>query len=168
MHRRSLLKLGLLSAAVLAVAGVPLALLRPGLQGARLSGSGREVFAAAARAILDGSLPSAGAPHERALASLLDRIDALVANLPSHVQSELSQLLAVLASGAGRRTLAGLEPDWSEASVAELQDALKSMRVSSLSLRQQAYHALHDIVGGAYFSESSTWTMLGYPGPVAV
>jgi hypothetical protein len=42
------------------------------------------------------------------------------------------------------------------------------MRLSSVSLRQQAYHALHDIISGAYFAEPTTWKLLGYPGPVAV
>jgi hypothetical protein len=85
---------------------------------------------------------------------------------PPHVQSELAQLLGLLATGAGRRTLAGLQPDWSVATVVEVQQALQSMRVSRLALRQQGYQALHDIVGAAYFSDPSTWATLGYPGPV--
>ena len=52
--------------------------------------------------------------------------------------------------------------------MAQLQKALQSMRVSTLSLRQQAYHALHDIVGGAYFSDAQTWAQLGYPGPIKI
>ena len=55
-----------------------------------------------------------------------------------------------------------------DASVAEIQSALQSMRVSTLSLRRQAYQALHDIVGAAYFSDPGTWSLLRYPGPVAV
>jgi hypothetical protein len=39
------------------------------------------------------------------------------------------------------------------------------MRVSGITLRQQAYQALHDIVGGAYFSDVGTWGLLSYPGP---
>ncbi|WP_427915642.1 hypothetical protein ACPWT1_06325 [Ramlibacter sp. MMS24-I3-19] len=42
------------------------------------------------------------------------------------------------------------------------------MRTSTLSLRVQAYQALHDISGAAYFSDRSTWAVLGYPGPVQV
>ena len=42
------------------------------------------------------------------------------------------------------------------------------MRLSSVTLRQQAYHALHDIVNGAYFADPATWTALGYPGPIAI
>ncbi len=165
MQRRKLLALGVMSAAVLAVGGGAVALLQPGLREARLSAGAREVFAGAGRALLDGSLPTGGEPLQAALESLLDRVDAVVAALPPHAQSELSQLLALLSNAAGRRALAGLAQPWPDASTADIQKALKGMRVSSLNLRQQAYQALHDIVGGAYFSDVQTWSLLGYPGP---
>ena len=165
MQRRSLLALGAVSAAVLAVGGGAVALLQPGLRKARLSPGGREVFAGAARGLLDGSLPAGGEALARALDDLLGRIDVLIAALAPHAQSELSQLLALLATSAARRTLAGLAEPWPTASVLDVQQALQSMRVSGISLRQQAYQALHDIVGSAYFSDARTWSLLGYPGP---
>lgn len=58
MQRRTLLKVGIASATVLLVAGGAAALLQPGLQGGSLSSSGREVFAAVGRAILDKRLPA--------------------------------------------------------------------------------------------------------------
>ena len=166
MRRRGLLTLGVVSAAALALAGGALALLQPGLREARLTAAGRQVFAGASRALLDGSLPADAAALSNALDALLARIDALVAALPPHAQSELSQLLAVLVSAAGRRALAGLGQPWDSAAIAQIQEALQSMRVSGISLRQQAYQALHDIVGGAYFSNPLTWNLLGYPGPL--
>ena len=42
------------------------------------------------------------------------------------------------------------------------------MRVSGVSLREQAYHALRDLTNAAWFAERSTWSALGYDGPVAV
>lgn len=165
MHRRRLLKLGLASTVALALAGGSLALLRPGLAGDRLSGAGKLVLAALGRAVLDGNLPSAVDERERAIAGLLDRIDALVQGLPDHARSELSQLLAVLASAPGRLAFLGLSQDWTKASVMQLQQGLEAMRMSSLALRRQAYLALHDIVLGAYFSDPGTWKQLGYPGP---
>lgn len=168
MHRRSWLKLGLGAAAVLAVGGGAVAWIEPGWRNGRLSPAGRLVFLHTARAFLDGSLPAGEEQRTHALAAFLDRADALIAALPAHAQRELSQLLALLATGAGRRSLAGLAPDWATATVPEIRDALQSMRVSSLALRQQAYHALHDVTGGAYFSDRSTWSVLGYPGPIAV
>ena len=168
MQRRSWLKLGLASAALLAVGGGAIALLEPGLRDERLTPSGRRVFSGVGRAMLDGSLPSEAAAAQAALAGLLERVDVLVAGLPPHAQAELSQLLALLASSAGRRTLAGLADEWESASVPDIQAALQAMRVSGLSLRQQAYQALHDITGSAYFSDASTWRLLGYPGPMRI
>ena len=168
MQRRSLLRLGLVSAAVLVVAGGAVALFQPGVQDERLTPSGRAVFAAVGQAVLEGTLPVAPAAHATALAGLLDRIDALVAALPAHAQDELSQLLGLLATAPGRLGLAGLSTAWGDATVTYVHAALQSMRTSSLALKQQAYLALHDIVGGAYFSDPSTWAAMGYPGPLAV
>ncbi|MBI2769355.1 MAG: hypothetical protein HYX47_07025 [Burkholderiales bacterium] len=168
MQRRSLLKLGAVSAAVLAIAGGGLALMQPGLDAGRLAPASREVFSAVGRAILEGTLPADDGARQIALNGLLERIDTLVAGLPAHAQGELSQLLALLASGAGRRTMAGLAPEWSAAATPEVQQALQGMRVSGLALRRQAYQALHDIVVGAYFADASTWAQLGYPGPTKI
>lgn len=168
MQRRTLLKLGTASAALLALAGGAAALLQPGLEDGSLSAAGRGVFAAVAEAVLDRSLPVDPAARQMALNGLLHRIDVLVHSLPPHAQSELSQLLSLLASAAGRRALAGLVQPWAEASVADVQQVLQGMRLSSLALRQQAYAALHDITAGAYFSDQASWSMLGYPGPLKI
>ena len=168
MQRRRLLTLGVVSAAVLAVGGGALSLLRPGLDGGRLSAGAREVFEAVGRTMLEGSLPSDSTGATAAIEGLIDRIDKLQAALPPHAQAELSQLLSVLASPPGRRALAGLSTPWPQAAAVEIQEALQSMRTSNISLRQQAYHALHDIVGGAYFSDAQTWGRIGYPGPAKI
>lgn len=168
MQRRTLLKLGAASAAVLLVVGGTAALLQPGLAGGALSASGREVFSAVGRAVLDKTLPADEGARQIALNGLLGRVDVLVQSLPPHAQAELSQLLALLASAAGRRTLAGLGQPWPEASIADIQQALQDMRLSRLALRQQAYAALHDITAGAYFSDPSSWPLLGYPGPMKI
>ncbi|HSV37010.1 MAG TPA: hypothetical protein VLI46_15720 [Ramlibacter sp.] len=158
----------MVSAAVLVLGGGAVALLQPGLHEARLSPVGREVFVGVGRGLLDGSLPAAKDAQSAALEGLLDRIDGVVAALPPHAQAELSQLLALLASSGGRRALTGLDVPWPHASVADIQQALQSMRVSSISLRRQAYQALHDIVGAAYFADARTWSVMGYPGPLAI
>ncbi|MEP6791318.1 MAG: hypothetical protein ABI907_08095 [Ramlibacter sp.] len=168
MQRRSLLKLGAASAAVLALAGGGVALMQPGLSGGRLTPGARDVFAAVGCAILEGTLPSDEGARQISVNGLLERIDSLVAGLPLHAQAELSQLLALLSSGGGRRVLAGLGPDWPRATAGEVQQALQAMRVSTLALRRQAYQALHDIVGSAYFADAGTWPVLGYPGPLKI
>jgi hypothetical protein len=168
MRRRTLLKLGTVSAATLLVAGGAAVLWQPGVAHGRLTAAGRSVFAGVAPAFLDGTLPATGALRQAALLGLLSRLDEMVQGFAPAVQEELSQLLGLLSTALGRRTLAGLQADWAQASLAEVQAALKSMRFSRLALRQQSYHALHDMVGAAYFSDESTWGVLGYPGPMKI
>lgn len=168
MQRRTLLKLGVASTAVLAVAGGVAALLSAGLENGKLAPAGREVFRAVGRAILAETLPREQAAREAALEGLLERIDELVLALPPHAQAELSQLLSLLASAPGRRALGGLGESWPAADEAAIQHALQEMRLSSLILRRQAYAALHDITAAAYFSDTSTWVQLGYPGPTRI
>ena len=153
---------------MLALAGGSAALLSPGLTRAKLTSSGREIFAAVARGALEGALPQDAGARASSIAGLVDRIDALIATLPPHVQDELAQLLSLLASAPGRIAFADLRPTWSAATAAQVQASLHSMRTSSIALRQQAFLALPEIVGAAYFSEPSTWSLLGYPGPVAI
>jgi hypothetical protein len=168
MQRRTLLKLGATSAALLAIVGGTAALIQPGLERGALTAAGREVFRAVGLGVLDKTLPEQAAAKEAALTALMSRIDVLISALPQHAQAELSQLLSILASGTGRRALAGLGMPWANASATDVQAALQDMRLSSLAVRQQAYAALHDITAGAYFSEPATWVLLGYPGPLAI
>ena len=158
------MQLGVGAAIVLATAGSVALLVRPGLSAGQLTPAAREVFIAAGQAILDRSLPDGDARHA-SLSAFLQRVDALIGNLPEHVQGELSQLLAILCTAPGRVALAGLQAEWSHASVAEVQKALQDMRTSGTALRRQAYQALHDITGAAYFADATTWPVLGYPGP---
>lgn len=166
MQRRSLLKIGVTAAVTLSVAGGVAAWLQPGLTGNSLSPLGREVFRAVALAVLDKTLPEQPAPRDIALDGLLNRINVLVSALPQNTQDELSQLLSLLGNPAGRLGLAGLGTAWADASLEQVQQALQGMRVSGLAVRQQAYAALHEITSGAYFSDPSSWPMLGYPGPL--
>ena len=135
---------------------------RPGIAQGRLTASAREVFASLGYAILQGTLPSEPQARAQAVEGMVERVDVLLQNLPPHVQAELSQLLGLLCTAPGRF---GLVPAWADASEAQLQAALEGMRQSGLALRQQAYLGLHEIVGGAYFSDESTWASVGYPGP---
>lgn len=170
-RRRTLLKLGAASAAVLAMAGGGLALVwQRGLdaQAGRLTPPGRAVFDALARAILDGALPRGEPARRAAIAAHLDRVDAAISAFPRAVRGELADLLGLLATAPGRVAFAGLRAEWSDASVGEVQAVLESWRLSSLALREQAYHALRELTNAAYFADGSAWAVLGYPGPSAV
>lgn len=166
MQRRTLLGLGVAGAALLALAGGGAALMyEPAWRDRQLLPAGRTVLAAVARAVLDGSLPADAAQQAAAVDAHLSRMQATVSAMPPHTQSEIGDLLALLAMPPGRRALAGLSSAWSDASVAQTQAALQSMRQSSLLLRRQAYNALRDLTHAAFFADASTWTLLHYPGP---
>ena len=168
MRRRTMLKVGATSAVLLAVVGGTAAWIQPGLARGTLTPTGRDIFRAVGLGVLDKTLPEQPAVKDAALTALLARIDVLIAALPPHAQAELSQLLSILGTTAGRLGLAGLTTPWASASIAGVQAALQDMRLSGLALRQQAYAALHDITAAAYFSEPDTWAQLGYPGPLAI
>lgn len=169
MQRRTLLGLGLAGGALLALAGGSAALMHHAAwRDGRLLPAGRTVFTAVARAVLDGSLPADPRQAAAAIDGLLARMQATITAMPAHTQSEIARLLALLAMPPGRIALAGLSSDWAEASVAELQGALQSMRQSSFMLRRQAYHALRDLTHAAFFADTATWPLLRYPGPRAL
>lgn len=168
LQRRTFLRLGLGAATVLAVAGGVVALVQPGLVNGKLSPSARVLVSKVAQAILLGTLPPPGAAQEHALAALLTRCDQFIAGLPDPVQAELSQLLGLLGTTIGRRTLIGLTATWEEAQVTDITTALTEMRASSTSLRILAYQGLHDIVCAPYFSGEESWLVLGYPGPSVI
>lgn len=168
LRRRTLLKLGIATAVALGIVGGAVALLQPGLQQGKLSEDSRLIFSRVGQAVLLGTLPIEAGPNQIAINSLLSRIDNFVQNTPEHVQAELSELLSLLATSAGRMGIVGLTTGWASASTAEIALALQSMRSSSLALRIQVYQALHDIVSASYFSGLESWPFLGYPGPRAV
>ena len=168
MQRRNFLKLGVGSAALLALVGGGVALFQPGIEQGRLTAAGRDVFFAVARGVLDGSLPADEAQRRAALQAHMTRLDDVLGAFPPAVQAELSQLLAILAALPGRAALAGLHVSWSAANTAQIQSALQGMRTSSLALRQQAYHGLRDLTNAAYYADAQIWPLMGYPGPRAI
>ena len=165
MQRRTLLKLGAAGALFLGLAAGTLALLTPSRRGGVLTPAGRQLFAALAQAVLEGMLPAEPLARARAIQAQLDRVQGTIAGLPPAMQAEVDELIALAASAPGRVALVGLMKDWSQASSAQVNDALQGMRTSSLALLQQAYHALRDMTNAAYFADPTAWPGIGYPGP---
>ncbi len=168
MQRRTLLKLGWGSAVVFALGGGAAALLQPGLEHGALSPRSRLVMARIATALIADAWPQGAAPDAQTMDGLLDRINEKISGTQDAVQAELSQLLTLLDTAAGRRGLVGISSTWEAVGTSELADALQAMRTSGVSLRQQAYLGLHDLIYAAHFSARTAWPVLGYPGPVAI
>lgn len=163
--RRRLLKLGIGAGVLLGLAGTGAALFRPGLKDGHLSPSAQALLRAVAMAVLDGLLPADPAVCEARIALHLKQLDAAIAALPASLRAELSQLLGLLDTAAGRLMLGGSASDWAAMAPDELQQTLRTMSQSSLDLRQQVYHALRDLNTLVFFTEPSSWALVGYPGP---
>lgn len=167
-QRRRVLQLGLAASVILAAAGSALTLLQPGLVRGRLTPASAGILHAIGRAVLDQSLPDGATERESALTAHVRRVDDAIAGLPAATRAELSRLLRLLDTAGGRLALTGLGTPWHDAKTDELQRALQSMRTSAFAARQQIYHALRDLTNAAYYSDDSTWSRIGYPGPQRV
>jgi len=166
--RRQFLRYGVRGAALLAAAGAlrgqPAYRAATGDEPVRsLSASDRHVLAAVAPVILAGTA-AASQPVE----AIVGSIDRAVAGLPPHLQSEVGQLLALLASWPGRRWIAGVGSPWVEASREEIAAFLERWRFSRWALLQQGYHALHELVLAAWYARPDSWAAIAYPGPPEV
>lgn len=164
MQRRTLLTVGVVTGALLAVAGATIALLRPGRRDGRLTPSGQALFAVVARSVLGPLLPPETHARDTALASHIRRVEATIAGLPPHMQVEIDELITIIGSPPGRLGLVGLTSDWTAATPEQVSAALASMQQSSLAVRQQTFHALRDLTNGSYFADPTTWASIGYPG----
>lgn len=166
MKRRQLLTLGAGASLSLSLVAWWSIRVGPAFDGSRLTSPARGIFDSVGAALLDGSLPREPVARAAALSGMLERIETLVAGLPAVTRAELSELLAILALPPGRVALFGLTSDWTDTSVVSMQAQLGRLRTSAIGLRQQVYHAFHEIVHGAYFADEKTWPDLGYSGPV--
>jgi len=88
-----------------------------------------------------------------------------VSNLSPAAQAEVGELIALLNLAPARMLLAGVWQSWPEASADDIAAFLQRWRSSRLSLLQSGYHALHDLVLGAWYASESSWAAIGYPGP---
>jgi hypothetical protein len=169
MKRRGFLKLGLGATVALAAVGGTAAWLTPrGWQDGHLSPAAASMWRSVALAVLDALVPPPGQARDEALAAWQQRLEQTIASLPPHAQAELAQVCTLLPTAPGRWALTGLGDDWSEAPTSEVAACLQAMRTSRLAMRQQLFHALRDLSNAAWFSGSSNWNVIGYPGPMAI
>lgn len=164
LQRRRFLQLGAASAVVLAVAGGAAALWKPGLREGKLSPEARAAMGALARAFLAEALPADTASLNRHL----DRIDELIGALQPAVRDELGLLLGLLVNGAGRVGLFGHQAPLESRSPEALRHSLQGMRLSGISLRQQAYFGLRELHCGTHYAQPEAWARMGYPGPMTI
>jgi hypothetical protein len=167
LSRRRFLTVGVAAALALAAGGGVYRLSTK--QSARfvLDGEARAAIDAIVPAMLAGALPPGDAERRAAIPLATERVHQAILGLPLTTQKEIQDLFALLALGPARRFLAGVPETWSDASAEQVGAFLQDWRQHRFATLQVAYHALHDLVLGAWYADSSTWAAIGYPGPIA-
>lgn len=170
--RRSLLKLGLIGAALLATGGFVATRLADGSPSARLAkaihlgASMQLMLARVFEAVLNDVLPADPAQRQAQLDAAVGGLDKGIGNLPLHVQSELKDLLGILTLAPTRFVLAGRWSGWEAATVKDVQAMLTGLRTSSIELRRLIYVTLRDLAAASYYAMPQTWSAMGYRGPL--
>ena len=165
--RRTFLKAGLLSAALLAAGGGWYRVTHPAPpRGFVLDGEARAALDAIVPAILAGALPDAPADKARAIAATTERVHQTICGLPLAAQQEVQDLFGLLALAPARRLLTGIPHGWAEAREVDVAAFLQDWRVHRFALLRTAYAALHDLVLGGWYSDPAHWDAIGYPGPL--
>lgn len=162
--RRRFIQAGLVGSIMLAGAGGAWRLLRPSDAPAaaefRLDAEARAALMAIVPVMIKGAVQVADIPIA------VDRVEHAVGTLTLATQKEVQDLFALLTLAPARRFLAGVSPDWPQASEEQIAAFLQGWRLSRFALLQSAYQALHDLITGAWYADESTWAAIGYPGPM--
>ena len=164
ISRRTFLKTGLIGAVALAAAG---GLYRAARGPAKLErfvldGEAGSALAAIAGAMLNGALP---APSAQVIGAEIERVKEAIAGLPLITQNEIQDLFGLLTLAPARRFLAGIPDQWRDAKPEHVAAFLQSWRTHRIGMLQSAYHALHDLIIGAWYADPENWDAIGYPGP---
>jgi hypothetical protein len=163
LSRRGFLTTGVLGALALAAGGGIYRLAHPPAPGRFvLDGEARAAIDAIVPAMLAGALPQGGAAVSRAT----EGVHRAILGLPLATQKEIQDLFGLLALAPARRFVAGVPVSWADASLEQVGAFLQGWRFHRFESLQVAYHALHDLVLGAWYADPSAWSAIGYPGPL--
>lgn len=167
LPRRTFLKAGALAALALAAGGGIYRFTHATPGRFVLDGETRAAIDAIVPAMLAGALPQQPAARGAAIAGATERVHQTILGLPLATQKEIADLFGLLALGPARRFVAGVPDSWAAASTEQVGAFLQGWRRNRFAMLQVAYHALHDLVLGAWYADASAWPAIGYPGPLA-
>ena len=85
---------------------------------------------------------------------------------PTFLKGEISAVLGLLGNLPTRKMLTGLGKRWSDASEAEIAEAIETMRMNPLPTTRLTYQVVRSVTCMVFFTNSTNWPATGYPGPV--
>jgi hypothetical protein len=171
MNRRTFFRVGAAGAVMLGAGALVVRTLAPKVPTAQPPGG---VLSADTRAALHKIVPVvlgnafSADTHTRTqeIDATIDRIDLAVRGLAPTTQKEVQELTMLLTFKPARWALTGIG-DWASATPDQVSAFLQKWRTHRLGLIQAAYHALHDLIGGAHYGDAATWARIGYALPAA-
>ena len=170
LDRRSFLKLGLGGAALLGAAGLTASL--SGCGGAQKPPASGYYFLREDDVALFGALipvVHAGAALTPVIVSeALHRVDGAMLYLQPPGQREMRKLLDLLHTPLLRRLATGVRTSWPQATPAEVDAFLARWRHSGTGLFNAGYAALVKFVSVAYYAQTASQQVSGYPGPLPI
>lgn len=171
LSRRSLLKVGLLGGAVLATAGVTVALVdrfsaTPAEGYRALRPADLPILFALAPVMLDGAVAPERLPE--ASHSTVRALDAQLDHLSPEMLKLTRQMLDVLALPVTRGPLSGIWGSWENATPEAVRGFLARWENSPLALLRMGHASLLQLVMMAWYGQPESWAHCGYPGPPIV
>lgn len=169
--RRSFLKLGLMSTAFLATAGLTATL--SGCSASRPA-AGLKIVRSSDLPLLNALIPVmlAGAvtPENmsKAVTGTIQSFDNNLYHLSPELLKLTVQLFDVLALPVTRGPLTGVWGSWDNASPEDVKTFLRRWQNSPLDLLKMGYGSLLQLVLMSWYSRPESWAHCGYPGPPTV
>jgi hypothetical protein len=171
LSRRSLLKIGLLGGAVLATAGVTVALVdrfasAPAQGHLALRPADLPILAALVPVMLEGAVEPTRLSD--AARNTIQGLDHQLAHLSPEMLKLTRQMLDVLALPVTRGPLTGIWSGWESASPEAVRHFLARWENSALALLRMGHASLLQLVMMAWYAQPESWAHCGYPGPPTV
>ena len=171
LSRRSLLKIGVLGGAVLATAGVTVALVdrfasAPAQGHLALRPADLPILAALVPVMLEGAVEPTRLSD--AARNTIQGLDHQLAHLSPEMLKLTRQMLDVLALPVTRGPLTGIWSGWESASPEAVRHFLARWENSALALLRMGHASLLQLVMMAWYAQPESWAHCGYPGPPTV
>jgi hypothetical protein len=169
IRRRQFIQAGLGAAALLALArwlDGPLAAAPAPRR--FLDARGVKTVSALVPVVLAGALPTDDAARRMAIADVVAAFDRAVGGLAIPVQQEIGELFSFLHTPPLRLAFAGLWAPIEDCTPTQLSEFLARWRDSRFELQRASYRALTQLIQAAWYGNTASWGVIGYPGPPAI
>lgn len=139
-----------------------------GLRDGKLTAHGRDVCHGLARGILGPMLPQDAALRAATLEAHLDNLEDFIRGTPAVMQIQVNAVLGLLGNAPTRYMLTDLGHSWRDASDAQIERALDTMRINPLPTQRLTYQVVRGLTCMSFFSNSANWPLTGYTGPLDI